>query len=141
MDLLLERQRPVGLRIIGLLSGGAIKVDLDDEPSVEVRTQIDTNEGRPDLELRGRGQLAVVEVKVESDVRRGQFEGYRRLLQASGVPETKLVLLTRYPFVPGDGDELPDLALRWYEVADWFESELRQGSITARLARSCASSS
>src|SRR6185437_13496342 len=51
-----------------------------------------------------------------------------------GVPHTQLVLLTRYPEVFRPGDERPDLELRWFEVADWFETELPEAQATGDIA-------
>lgn len=61
---------------------------------------------------------------MESALRIGQLEGYRVLLGESGVARTQLVLVTRYPEHYSPGDMHPDLELRWYELADWFENEM-----------------
>jgi len=82
-----------------------------------------TGEGTPDLELRIGRQIAVVEVKSESELGLGQLARYRRILAASGYPETRLILLTRYPPIISAGDEEPDQYLRWYQIAEWIDHE------------------
>lgn len=71
-----------------------------------------------------RDRLVWIEVKVESELRPGQLEGYRVLLGESGIAQTRLVLLTRYPEVFQEGETRPNSEVRWFELADWLESEL-----------------
>jgi hypothetical protein len=75
-----------------------------------------------------------VEVKAESELRAGQLEGYRVILQESGVVHQQLVLLTRYPEVFPAHSARPDLEIRWFELADWLESELVAADATDPIA-------
>jgi hypothetical protein len=129
LQTLLEREPACGMRLIGALTGGFIGPEAKDPSRVEIGTQIETAEGRPDLEISTPERLAVAEVKVEAGLRRGQLEGYREYLRASQLAETRLVLLTKYPPNLKAGDESPDLVVRWYEVADWIEQEVAGQSI------------
>ncbi len=88
-----------GVKLVNRLTGGFIDSTAAEASTIEVRTQVEAESGRPDLEFRTPSKLAWVEVKVESALRAGQLEGYRVLLAESGFKKTRLVLLTRYPEV------------------------------------------
>jgi hypothetical protein len=126
LQTLLEREPELAVRLVKLLSGGLIDVPPEEALTVEVRTQVEVVKGRPDLELRTRKYLVVVEVKVESDVQAGQLEGYRLYLAESGVADTRLILLTHYRAVLGPDVENPDCFFRWYEVAEWLDEVCRE---------------
>src|SRR5712691_267420 len=87
----------VGTRLISRLTGGFVDVRPEDATTIDVRTQVEAGQGRPDLEICTPDRLVWTEVKAESELRIGQLEGYRVLLGATGVELTRLVLLTRYP--------------------------------------------
>jgi hypothetical protein len=112
-----------GTRLISKLTGGFLNLPAGDASTIEIRTQVETGQGRPDLEIRAPNRLVWIEVKVESPLRAGQLEGYRVALAASEVESNRLILLTRYPEKWLPGDERPDAQLRWFEVADWLEAE------------------
>lgn len=127
------------MRLVSQLTGGFIEVSPDNAGVIEIRTQVEAGQGRPDLEIGTPERLVWIEVKVESELRTGQLEGYRVLLHESGVEQTRLVLLTRYPEVFQADETLPDLEVRWFELADWLESELlavkAAGAVADFLAR------
>jgi hypothetical protein len=129
----------VGTRLVAQLTGGFIDLPAEDASVIEIRPQVETGQGRPDLEISTPPRLVWIEVKVESELRTGQLEGYRVLLGESGVEQTRLVLLTRYPVVFQEEDARPDLELRWYEFADWLENEIpateAAGEVAGFLAR------
>lgn len=113
-----------GTRLISRLTGGFIDYPPEDASGIEIHTQVETGHGRPDLEIRSPNKVVWIEVKVESALRTGQLEGYRVLLNESGIEGKKLSLLTRYPEVYQPGSARPDEEIRWFEVADWLEAEL-----------------
>lgn len=123
-----------GMRLVSQLTGGFIEVNPDGANIVEIRTQIETGQGRPDLEIRIPERLVWVEVKAESELRAGQLEGYRVLLGESGLARTRLVLLTRYWEVFQEDETRPDVEVRWFELADWLESELPAIKATGEVA-------
>jgi hypothetical protein len=139
LEQLLVLAPAVGARLVGRLTGGFIDLPPTDASAIEVQTQVEAGQGRPDLELRSPHRLVWVEVKAESELRTGQLEGYRVLLGESGVEHTRLVLLTRYPEAFKPTDVLPDVEVRWFEFADWLESELPEaeaaGDVAGFLAR------
>jgi hypothetical protein len=129
----------VGTRLIARLTGGFIDVPPEDASAIELQPQVEAGQGRPDLEIRSPHRLVWVEVKAESELRAGQLEGYRVLLGESGVAETRLVLLSRYAEDFQPGDARPDVVVRWFEFADWLESEIpaseAAGEVGGFLAR------
>jgi hypothetical protein len=113
-----------GVRLVSRLTGGFIEVNSASAAIIEIRTQVETGQGRPDLEITSKDRLAWIEVKAEAQLRTGQLEGYRVLLGETGVGQTRLVLLTQYPEVFLSDESRPDLEIRWFEFADWLELEL-----------------
>jgi hypothetical protein len=134
VESLLALAPAVGTRLVSKLTGGFIDVAPEDASTIEIQTQVEAVAGRPDLEIRVPNQLAWVEVKAESELRTGQLEGYRVLLNQMGVARTHLGLLTRYPELFEPDEELPDSQRRWFEVADWFEEELPAAESTSEVA-------
>lgn len=104
LEQLLVPAPAVGTRLVSQLTRGFIDFAPEDASAIELRTQVEALQGRPDLEIRTPRHLVWVEVKAESELRTGQLAGYRVLLGESGVAPTQLVLLTRYPesFKPGE---------------------------------------
>jgi hypothetical protein len=139
LEQLLVLAPAVGVGLIRRLTGGFIDLPPEDASAIELHTQVEAVQGRPDLEIRTLDRLTWVEVKAESALRKGQLEGYRVLLGETGAAVTRLVLLTRYPETFEPGDAQPDVAIRWFEVADWLESELpaaeAAGDVAGFLAR------
>lgn len=90
--------------------------------AVEVRTQVVTADGTHDLHLRTSKQLALLEIKSESQANPEQLKRYRKWLRERDLP-SRLILLTRYPVNLADHDEQPDTLIRWYKVAEWIERE------------------
>lgn len=128
-----------GTRIISRLTGDFIDVPPADAGSIEIRTQVETGHGRPDLEISAPHRFVWIEVKAESELRTGQLAGYRVLLGASGDEQKRLILLTRYPEAYSSDDARPDLEIRWFELTDCLETELAAldaaGKVASFLAR------
>jgi hypothetical protein len=74
----------VGTRLVGSLTGGFIDLPTESSSAIVIRTQVETGQGRPDLEISVPHRLVWIEVKAESGLRTGQLEGYRVLLDKSG---------------------------------------------------------
>ena len=74
----------VGTWLIRQLTGGFLDVAPGDAGSINLQTQVEAVQGRPDLEISAPRRLVWVEVKAESPLRTGQLEGYRVLLGESG---------------------------------------------------------
>jgi hypothetical protein len=134
LELLLTLAPEVGVRLVSRLTGGFIDLPSDAASAIVIRTQVEAVQGRPDLEIRTPHRLAWIEVKAESELRTGQLEGYRVLLGGSGIAETRLILLTRYPEVFPAASEHPDLAVRWFNVAGWLEEEASAAKAAGEVA-------
>jgi len=101
------------------ISGGIIRLSPQQLQILEVRTQINKEEGIPDIDLRTGQHFVIIEVKSEADVTADQIHRYRRILDQSEIPSKGLVLLTRYPVQIEGADHY----LRWYQVAEWIDFE------------------
>jgi hypothetical protein len=132
---LLRHQPVAALRLLTRLSGGRMALSADRANEVELKTQGTTEGGRPDLQIRTRDHLVVVEVKVESGLGWRQLGRYRQELRKGGVANTCLVLLTRYPTLSEDCDERPDVFVRWHEVAAWLQQELQDAGLNDPVSR------
>jgi hypothetical protein len=134
LEQLLVLAPEVGTRMVARLTGGFIELPPENASAIEIRTQVEAVQGRPDLEIRTPHRLVWIEVKAESELRTGQLEGYRVLLGEGGVAETRLILLTRYPEVFQPEAERPDLAVRWFQVAGWLEDEIPAAKAAGEVA-------
>src|SRR5947199_5621957 len=59
----------VGTRLVSRLTGSFLDLTPEDAGAIEIRTQVETGQGRPDLELLIPHRLVWVEVKAESERR------------------------------------------------------------------------
>jgi len=116
--LLLERTPAAGLDMVNLLCGLSQETWFSDPKSVHISTQVTTDEGRPDIEIRGKDTLVYIEVKHDSPLTSGQLESYKTQLDKAASPNTRLVLLTRSrnsafetTLQPGDYHHI-----YWYEI-------------------------
>ena len=117
--LLLERAPEEGLALVNLLSGDSQGALFSDPQLLEISTQITVEQGRPDIEIRdGSDVLVYVEVKHDSGLGWDQLERYHAELLKSGIPTTRLVLLTRsrYSSPPTTLPPSEYYHLRWYEI-------------------------
>lgn len=89
---------------------------------IQIKTQSSTDQGRPDIEIRFHNMLIFIEVKVSSDFEETQISRYRSELIKSGLDNTLLITITKYPypFYQKDAAEQPDINIRWHQIADWL---------------------
>jgi hypothetical protein len=120
LEYLLANESEAAVQFLRELTAGILDLRPEEVASVRVSTQVTTEEGRPDVEIRAPQRLVYIEAKVESEPHEGQLEGYRKELNRSGVAKTGLILLSRYWVELGDEAEKPDAYVRWFEVADWL---------------------
>lgn len=126
---LLREDAQAGAKWLARLTGGKLLLAPENMGLVGISTQTTVEEKRPDIEIAAPGWLAYVEVKVEAPLGANQLRNYRERLDKSGVENRVLALLTRYEPYIGD-DQRPDVHIRWYQVANWLEDDLRQGAIS-----------
>lgn len=134
LEQLLVLAPAVGVRLVARLTGGFIDLPSEDANAIKIRTQVEAGSGRPDLVIRSPHRLVWVEVKAESEVRAGQLNRYRELLDSYGIEQTRLVLLTRYPVDFQPGDVLLNPGIRWHQVADWLENEFLMAESADKVA-------
>ncbi|HWY88115.1 MAG TPA: hypothetical protein VNX28_15395, partial [Gemmataceae bacterium] len=124
----------VGTRLVRQLTDGLIELPAEDASAIKIRTQVEAGSVRPDLEISSPHCLVWVEVKAESKLRVGHLERYRERLSGTGIQQTRLVLLTRYPVNFEHEEARPDLEIRWYKLAEWFESEIPAAEEAGKVA-------
>ena len=128
---LCENESEVAARLLTKMTNCSIAFTPDTTKVATIKTQVTTEEGRPDIEISFPGSLVYVEAKVESGLGPDQLERYRRELdrarEQGKATQTALVLLTRYP--PPDTGVKPDAAIRWHDIAEWLSLERCQNTI------------
>lgn len=123
LEYMIEYETEAAIRLLHNVTQGFFRLRREEAVLMDVRTQAPHIEGRPDLELRTARQLAFIEVKAESAVDQKELDRYRTILEQSGFHQTTLILLTRYPVNFRAGSKLPNVSIRWYQVAEWIEQE------------------
>jgi hypothetical protein len=131
---LLDLAPAEGIRMVSRITGGFVDPTETEAGAIELRAQVSTDSGRPDLEIRSPNRLVTVEVKAESKLHSRQLDRYRHHLRQSGAESTRLVLLTLYPEdIPAEGAR-PDIEIRWFELANWLEDEVVRIRQTSEVA-------
>lgn len=110
------------------MTGGFLSLSASKASNVNIKTQITTDEGNPDIEISTDNYLIYVEVKIESELGKNQLKRYKTALNKIKDKKTKLILLSRYPLT-SDKDDKPDLAVIWYQIAEWIENEIQKNKL------------
>lgn len=121
LQYLFKNEPAVGKVLLHQILENRLALDDIDVGGVQVRTQVNTNLGTPDLWLDSKDHIVCIEVKVDSDFGDDQLIRYRKILDESGRKSTTLATLTRYPLDVGVGGCQPDVEIRWHKVADILE--------------------
>jgi hypothetical protein len=77
---------------------------------------------QPDIEITAPDYMIFIEVKVSSGLRPGQLKGYRAILDRTGIPNTKLILLSLNP-CENPECEYAHVCILWKEIAEWLGSK------------------
>lgn len=141
MRLLLERNPVNGLKFVNLIGGKSPKNDgplFRDAKSVSIATQIATEVGTPDIEIRDKHSLVYVEVKHDSPLGAEQLERYKEELEKSETLNTHLVLLTRsrYSFIETTLEPADYSRVYWYEIYNWLSESNLQDEVSQYLVES-----
>jgi len=123
LRLLLERNPPTGLDMVSRLCGWDPAATFTNATSIAISTQVATAQGTPDIGIRvGDSTLVYVEAKHDSPLGIGQLAAYLDQLNESGVPDTRLVLLTRSRSSSIKTALEPDdyHHVCWYEIYNWL---------------------
>ncbi len=118
---LLENEPAVSKALLHQISGDRLALDDVGVSGVQIRTQVNTNHGTPDLWIDNGNHLICIEVKIDHNFAPDQLLRYRKVLDESGYERTTLATLTRYPLTVGAGGCQPDVTMRWHEIADILE--------------------
>lgn len=132
---LITEESKAALQLLTLVTGERLDVTADDLPLVEISTQVITDQGRPDIEIRFGGHLIYVEAKVESGLGEEQLKRYRQALDDSQKLLRTLVLLSRYAVSEKEVSEVPDVWLRWFQIGDLLHEQLDYDIIEAPESR------
>jgi len=82
-----------------------------------VTSQIDTDEGTPDIMIAGPDSYVLIEVKDQSPVDIDQIERYSRLVERNSAQSKCLILLTKYQ-APVIDQQIPLRAIRWTYITE-----------------------
>jgi len=129
LNLILEREKKIGLDILANLCGMRVARWIQKAKMVSVTSQITVDEGRPDIVIKvGIDKLIFVEVKHNSSLGVEQLERYHAYLDGLIDKETQLVLLSRSRHsiqeTSLDGSLYHHIC--WYEISGWLsEADVR----------------
>ena len=118
---LIEFEPTVGIDLINKLSSKKIDWEEEESRRISIQSQIKTDEGIPDIEIRSVDKLMYIEVKIDSDFGYNQIKRYKNVLKKSDCTKTHLTVLTRYPYTESSESEMPDSSFRWQHVVDWLD--------------------
>ena len=99
------------------MTDGMISPSTDSTSDFIVTSQIDTDEGTPDIMIDGPGSYALIEVKDESPVDLDQIQRYSRLVERNPAQSKCLILLTKYQ-APVIDQRIPVRAIRWTYITE-----------------------
>jgi hypothetical protein len=120
------------VRFLAWLGGERVGFAACHPGEVKVRTQVGSETGRPDLEIRASDRRLLVEVKLDAGLGHRQLERYQAELDREAHPAgSALVLLSRYRIqIPEDLQDRVVTRL-WFQVAD----QLRDADIRTEVGR------
>jgi hypothetical protein len=133
LNLILEREKQVGLSILAKLCGRRFATGLDNAANISIKTQFTVDEGRPDIVIQvDSDKIAYIEVKHDSSLGVEQLERYYLDLMSSKAKDTQLVLLTRsrHSIQETSLDRSLFHHVCWYEISGWLsEADFRDDII------------
>jgi len=120
---LIEFEPKIGINLLNKLSSNKLWDDEDKSKRISIQSQIKTDEGIPDIEVRSIDKLMYIEVKVESDFSHNQIKRYKNVLKKSDCTKTHLTVVTRYPYTESSESEIemPDSSFRWHHIVNWLD--------------------
>jgi hypothetical protein len=130
LRILISNEPKAASLILRAITDGFINVSTDEINSVDIKTQVTTESGKPDISISTDDHLVYIEVKVDSGFGHCQLERYRSQLQRSGIINTKLITLTRYQFIDYPSCEAPDFSLRWHILPDLLSNLTIKDKVT-----------
>ncbi len=128
---LCENESEVAARLLTKMTNCSIAFTPDTTKVATIKTQVTTEEGRPDIEISFPGSLVYVEAKVESGLGPDQLKHYRRELDRAGNkgrPHKRLSFCS-HGIRHLTQSVKPDAAIRWHDIAEWLSLERCQNTI------------
>lgn len=121
----LQFEPEIAVSILDKITDSRLHMNLEQTGRVLIKTHPSTDQGRPDIEIRYHDFLIFIEVKVDSDFDDKQLSGYRSELAKSGISETVLTTITKYPYAhyQKDTEEQPDVDICWHQIIDWIKDK------------------
>jgi len=120
LQYLIANEPQSALSILRSITNQRLAINLDEIISVDIKTQVNTESGTPDITISTDNHLIYIEVKVDSVFGNNQLERYRTELIKSRIPNTSLIILTRYPYAEIINDTKIDYWFRWHNLSDWL---------------------
>ena len=125
---LLSDKPDVACRLLKNFTDGFLDLSNEQATRTSIQTQTTIDEGKPDIEITVDDYLVYIEVKIDSELGVDQLTRYRHALESADKKRTLLVFLSRYPLT-STNNGTPDVAVRWYQIADWIEGALLKNQI------------
>jgi hypothetical protein len=120
LNYLLENEPTAGANFLSYITNRCIDLPPDGLAQVDIKTQFRTDSGLPDIRILTNEILVFIEVKVDSGFGKDQLVRYKtELKKLSQGKKSLLVTITR--FSEGPSEDVVDLPLLWYQVAEWLE--------------------
>jgi len=131
----LRKYEPTTLcRVLKLLADDFLDLEVDQLESMAIETQTTFANGRPDIVIRNARFLVYIEVKEFAGLGDLQLQRYLKQLQSSGVPQVRLVLLSR-DFIEHELESTDLVTRRWFHIGESLEGELSFGKISHAESR------
>jgi len=131
MKFLIVNEPAAATLLLNYVTNGFLSTTNKDIQTVDVKTQVSTALGRPDLVLSTDDCLVYIEIKVDASFGDCQLSRYRDQLQMSGASNTMLVAITRYPITKQQKCLPPDHSLRWHHIADFCTDLQIRGEVAS----------
>ena len=132
LRLLVSEEPKAAARILARLTGKDCWDSLLQAPPeskrVEIVAQDSGPEGASDIKVTAPGVLIYIEARTGSDVNHDHLCRYRLDIDGAAAVKTALVLLTRKPVNLAALPVQPDAAVRWFQVGEWLDEELKRAS-------------
>lgn len=124
----LKKDEPtIAYNLLKKMTSGEVNLAESDIQHLTFNMQKTRSGVKPDIEIVSPDHLIFIEVKVAAELGDNQLNSYQQALAKSGVPNRKLILLSRIPSTKPDSRQA-DIAIRWYQMAQWLEDELENGN-------------
>lgn len=119
----LQRNEPkIAAKIFNFLTDSKYELTLKEVPFLNISTQSSMDMGRPDIVIESAHLVIFIEVKLNAGFGDKQLFRYKSKLSKEKYKHTCLVTITKYPleYYGLTDSELPDVSLRWIDIAKSF---------------------